>query len=43
MEHDEYQERYTNKLAALAGHDRAMAMVRESMLSGSDKRKGHES
>lgn len=30
-EHDQYQERYTNKVAALAGHDRAAAMIRESM------------
>jgi hypothetical protein len=25
--HDSYQERYTNKIAALAGHDRACAMI----------------
>ena len=29
-EHDQYQERYTNRHAALAGHDRAVAMVRDS-------------
>lgn len=29
-EHDEHQERYPNKVAALAGHDRALAMVRDS-------------
>jgi len=26
--HDDYQERYHNKVAALAGHDRAVALVR---------------
>lgn len=30
--HDQYQERYTNKVAALAGHDRAFAFVRDSVV-----------
>ena len=29
-EHDEYQERYTNRVAALAGHDQAVALVKDS-------------
>ena len=29
-EHDQYQERYTNKVAALAGHDQAVALVKDS-------------
>jgi len=28
--HDSYQDRYRNKVAAAAGHDRAMALVRDS-------------
>ena len=30
-EHDEYQERYPNKISALAGHDQAVALVRDSL------------
>lgn len=30
-QHDEYQERYATKEAALAGHDSALAMVRDSL------------
>ncbi len=30
-EHDQYQERYINRIAAQAGHDRAVAMVRDSI------------
>ncbi len=29
--HDQYQERYTNRIAALAGHGQAVAMVRDSV------------
>lgn len=29
-EHDQYEERYHNGVAALAGHDRAIALVRDS-------------
>jgi hypothetical protein len=28
--HDQHQERYHNKVAALAGHDRAVALVRDA-------------
>ncbi len=30
-EHDQHRERYTNPIAALAGHDRVMAMVRDAL------------
>ncbi len=30
-EHDQYQERYINRIAAQAGHDRAVAMVKDSI------------
>ncbi len=29
--HDGYQERYHNKVAALAGHDRAVTLVRDAL------------
>ena len=32
-EHDQYQERYPNRDAAFAGHDRAMALVRDSAVT----------
>ena len=31
--HDQHEERYHNKVAALVGHDRAVALVRESLSS----------
>ena len=30
-EHNDHQERYTNEVAALAGHDQAVAMVRDGL------------
>lgn len=29
--HDQFQDRYTNQIAALAGHDQAVAKVRETL------------